>query len=201
MLHFGKNTNCYDITRIFELFIQGITYFANQKPSTKKPIYHRLASCGNGTESFRQMYHQCTDHMSSKTRSRVRRQIETCYIERLIYAEMYKHQTLFFPLLLTNTEKQDAGHEYRLKLTHLDFKTCFPTVEISVELADFIGKWPTTCIITRKKDGKTTQEKYVKLVNNREVKSYGRFVDCTLTSGNNKTKYKVQSFDKVERWI
>jgi hypothetical protein len=198
-LKFSNGARFYDFTRIFEMFIEGITYFKHQKNNPNKLVYHRLASCGDGSTSFRNMFNRCTNTSTSSANKRiVKKRIETCYIERLIYAEIYKEQTLFFPTSMT--DKQDKGHENWLAQTHDDFKTCFPNTKLSVTVSDYLGKWPTKCTITREKNGKVSTEEYTKIVNIGEIKSYGRFVDCKLVSGS-QTKYKVQSFEKADRWV
>jgi len=200
-LRFSKSARFFDFARIFELFIEGITYFKHQPNNANKLVYHRLASCGDGTQAFRNTFNRCTN--ITKNRRQVKARIETCYIERLIYAEIFKKQTLVFPKTMTNTEhdhKQDKGHENWLEQTHEDFKTCFPKTNIRVQVSEYLGKWPTKCTIIREKNGKISKEEYVKTVYNREVKTYGRPVDCKLFTGI-QTKYKVQSFEKEDRWV
>jgi hypothetical protein len=42
------------ITKVFEDFIKGITYFSDEVENRKQiPIYHRAASCGNSSEDFK----------------------------------------------------------------------------------------------------------------------------------------------------
>jgi hypothetical protein len=91
------NINKYtplNITRHLGEFIKGITYFSYQQPIDDAPIYHRLSSCGNGSIAFREKYNQCTAALTFKEKRNIKKQIETCYIERLIYNELYKDQIL-----------------------------------------------------------------------------------------------------------
>lgn len=83
-------------SKIFDEFIKGITYFGcsftlNCQP---KPLYHRCSSCGYSIDD-------CDN-------------IETCYVERLIFNEIYNFHELHFPKTIDDTDffeqSQDNGH-------------------------------------------------------------------------------------------
>lgn len=185
------------ITKQFDEFLKGITYFAFQIPPDKSPAYHRLSSCGSGTEAFRQAYNQCQKSMTKSKISRVKKQIETCYIERLIYDDLYKKQTLFFPTDGRSSPSQDVGHTHWLEQTKQDFLTCFPDVEIKVTIEEFDGTLPITLRIYKKIGAHSTEEVYKKSLNARE---YDPFVVGYLYRANRLIKMKVQTYDKRQKW-
>jgi hypothetical protein len=120
-------------TELFSEFIKGITYFQSHQLRNRVPIYHRLMACGPGNEEFRINFNQCTSTMDAASRKDIKKRIETCYIERLLYNEIYKKVELFLP----NQEiTQNPGHLNWLDETKGDFATCFPNVDIKVT-ADF----------------------------------------------------------------
>lgn len=145
------------ITRVFEQLIQGITYFADQvhAPTSgvlseeatasrnRRVIYHRLFACGDGSDAFRQTHLTCKQHgMSKKDRDAVKARIWRCYVERLIYDDLYRNMqsdALFRTSGTTNTPvpgnavlHQDTGHLEFLTKTLLDFQTCYPCLEVRV---------------------------------------------------------------------
>jgi hypothetical protein len=147
-----------NLTRVFEAFIRGVTLFYHQLPEDPvvfTPVYHRLQACGPGDDAFRKEYQQCTDLMDTRTRADVRQRIQTCYIERLIYNELYKVMSLHFPIQGTDGIEQDEGHRYRLDLVREDFKTCFPNLDIEISV-DFDMHLPVSLTIVRKIRGATS---------------------------------------------
>jgi hypothetical protein len=207
------------ITLFFEDFIKGITTFADQgAPGWKKPVYHRLTSCGDGAPDFRTRFNQCHPGMTRKARYAVRKQIERCYVERLIYDAIYIQQTLFFPDKGTAEPAQDAAHRAWLAQTHADFKTCFPTVDVRVTVDAFDGLMPTQMTIARIRRGAvTTIETYRRhtvvvaaaaaaaaalstVPSGMVAKQYSPRVECTLQTAKGVEKRKVQQFAKAEAW-
>lgn len=123
LLKIGK-TPPMRITKIFEEFVKGITYFSNETTNGEQPIYHRLASCGPRNDAFRNTFNQCT--RSNKREKRIlKEKIQTCFIERLIYDKLYTHQTLFFPASGNAQHTQDQGHVNWLAITKADFRRMF----------------------------------------------------------------------------
>jgi len=187
------------LTKIFEDFVKGVTYFKTENTNGEQPIYHRLTSCGPGTIAFRIKYNQCKN-LEKRDKRIAKERIQTCYIERLIYDKLYKQQTLFFPETGTSESSQNAGHVNWLKQTRDDFKTCFPNIEIEVELTEFDGLMPTKLTIKRcKKNGKCSTEIYKKEVIHGELKRYDDIVEC-FRFVNDIKKVKVQRFEKEEKW-
>jgi hypothetical protein len=99
------------ITILFENYIKGITYFSNEKENKNQiPIYHRASSCGNKKKNFRDLLKNNLINEEIK-----KSHIKKCYLERLIYDDMYREMSFHFPLELKNQElKQNKGHEYQL---------------------------------------------------------------------------------------
>jgi hypothetical protein len=205
------------ITKYFDAFVKGITYFAAQDAQNgndgRSPIYHRLTSCGNGTLDFRTRYNQCRSGMTRKERNAVKRQIERCYIERLIYDAIYTQQTLHFPERGNAEPSQDAGHRNWLQQTHADFKTCFPKVDVRVTVDAFDGLMPMQVTIERIRQratgsAATIKETYTRsLLDTRSVdpwggltKEYHPAVECVLYTAEGGQKGKVQGFFREEKW-
>jgi hypothetical protein len=153
------------VTRIFEQFIKGITYFQHHVLSDSYTvIYHRLEACGTGDDAFRRLYQQCTDDMPSQRRSDVRKKIETCYIERLIYDRIYKEVALHSTNIGTEDHEQDQAHRERLNIVKSDFKTCFWNLDIDVDVK-FDMHIPYEVTITRKlHDQVVSSETYTKTI-------------------------------------
>ena len=198
-------------TELFGEFIKGITYFENQQKATQFPIYHRLMACGPGnpgTEAFRIEFNQCSSKMDTAKRVDVKKRVETCYIERLIYNEIFKYVELFIP---GEERSQNKSHLWWLDLTKGDFATCFPDVDISVSVAFSkhlrVSK-PVTVTITRKIKGShtsTTTFKKTTDVQHDGTILYEPGVECikTLTNVNGKTSeyFKMQLFDmETKNW-
>ena len=57
--------------------------------TAEEPIYHRLSSCGNGTDAFRKMNQQCVSTMDSHEKNVIKHKIEKCYIERLVFDKLF----------------------------------------------------------------------------------------------------------------
>ena len=186
------------ITDLFINFIKGLTYFSNEL-SDARPIYHRLYSCGPYEDSHRQGNLICTAHLTKKEISRRRTLIERCYIERLIYNELWQKEAS------TQEASQDQGHMFRLDLTKQDFETCFPGTVISVKL-EYNDNMPAMLIMKKVVGGETTKIVYKK---NITITSYGHrlyedLVECTKevmnVAGIKKTFFKVSTFDRRNKF-
>jgi len=165
----------------------------------EQPIYHRLSACGTGDSSFRDKFNIC--HGKTKTEVRkIKHIIETCYIERLIYNQIYLDQTLFFPEKMNSEHTQDEGHTHWLNQTKQDFKTCFPKVDIEIVISNYFLNLPTKLEVIRKINGiESSREIYTKSILNVEEKTYDDFVECELIS-KGLHKFKIQRYQKEERW-
>ena len=77
-----------------------------------------------------------------------------------------------FPVKGDILHSQDSGHTRRLELTYNDFKTCFPNIDIKVNL-DFIQQFPRSLTVVKKVNGKTRYiEVYTKEVDVKENFNY-----------------------------
>jgi len=194
----------HPITTIFGEFIKGITYFAHHNLGipVSQPMYHRLHSCGPGDEAFRELYLQCTPNMDRHRRNEIKHQIETCYIERLIYDQYYINHTLFFPEKADDSPKQNSGHAHRIDVTNEDFRTCFPNISIEVEL-EFDFWWPSKATITRYlHNNLISTEVYEKTLTIAPTgnRHYIDAVDATRTTAT--AKYvKVNHFAQPNKWL
>ena len=131
LLHFNTGSNNRaDIPALFAEFIRGITYFQNEEEQVeKRPLYHRLYSCGERGDSMYAALHRCNGTQSDDDRRVAEERITKCYIERLIFDEIYKHNTFFFPLTGTDVHGQNDSHIIRNEQTYADYKTCFPNID------------------------------------------------------------------------
>jgi hypothetical protein len=199
IFHIGKRVPTY-ISRRFEEFVKGVTYLKFQT-TIEVPVYHRLHSCGPGTDAFRKEYQQCTPEMQRMQRDEIKRRIETCYVERLIYNELYKYYTLHFPLSGTEQLEQDEGHVHRLEVTKEDFRSCFPNIEVKVDI-EYDMDWPVSLRIVRLLHGDIVSiEVYMKsiVLNGTHGKFYNPVVDAHRITKQN-TYVRTQSFDFIPNW-
>jgi len=88
--------------------------------------------------------------------------IETCYLERQIFDELYREFEMSYDG--TATPSQDEGHKHRLKLTKEDFKTCFPNIETIISIK-YDQHMPVTITITKTRNGIfSSSETYTKTI-------------------------------------
>ena len=124
------------ITFVFEDFIKGITFFNNEMENIKKiPIYHRSASCGNSSEDFQKKYFQCYNTNEPNEIKIKQEHIYKCYLERLIYNDMFKNLTFHFPKNLFNQELiQNKGHLFQLSKRAENFNKCFLGTDLNINI-------------------------------------------------------------------
>ena len=119
------------ITQVFEDFIKGITYFSDELENKKRiPIYHRAASCGNSSKNFKKKYLQCYNTQEPEDIKNKKEHIFKCYLERLIYDDMYKNIIFDFPVNLIsekakNFNKRFIGTDLTINIT---YKNHFPII-------------------------------------------------------------------------
>lgn len=189
------------VTPLFENFVKGITYFEYQKNLVNSvPIYHRFYSCGDGTELYRNDHMICLKGIGRREQNRRKRLIETCYIERLIYDALYRHETLHFPATGIQDARQDDGHLFRLDLTRADYETCFKKCRIEVEV-EYTDQLPMRLRVKRTKEGKeTSMEEYMRSYKfDRGSKIYDPVVECHKVVGDRQLM-KLQTFHKEVNW-
>ena len=124
------------ISHVFEDFIKGITYFSDELENKKKiPIYNRAASCGNSSEDFRKKYLQCYNTNIPEEIEKKKEHIFKCYLERLIYDDMFRNLTFHFPKNLTEQElKQNNGHIFQLSERAKNFNKFFDNIELNIDI-------------------------------------------------------------------
>ena len=128
------------ITKTFNSFVQGITYFQNQHVyNMNDPIYHRDGSCSPKNTS--NVNCQIDTKLKNNKNTRL---IETCYIERLIYDCLWTD--------LTQTQ-QDMGHIDWLTNTRNAYHTCLPAHEIQIKI-HYKSSQPIQLEITKYNQGK-----------------------------------------------
>ena len=211
-----KNILRYDdlkrrVTLIFEQFIRGITLFDNEM---KKPIaeiaYHRDASCGS-RDLDREQYkdtRSCKITHGNPTLKVNKKLVYKCYLERLIYDEMYKQYTLFFPDQWDQESYQDRGHRTMLEDVRKDFESCYPNVVLSVVIKYTTHNIPYFLEITKqsKKYQQVIEiETYIRV--EQENNDITRYEDMYLETVNCEKHvrgmrlYKTQTYKKgSQRW-
>ena len=180
-----------DIPKIFAEFIKGITYFSNEEDIHARPIYHRLYSCGERGDAFYTALHTCSDTQSPEDRRIAEERIYKCYIERVIFDNIYKHSTLFFPKTGSEIHSQDIEHQRRLIQTYEDFKTCFPNIEVKIHI-DYIQNIPKVLTIIKKISGKI---RFTEVYSKEES-----FVKCIITKSSG-VFMRLNTFDTIGRTV
>lgn len=134
------------VSDLFDEFIKGITYFSNQQRyNVIQPAYHRESSCSRkGTPNKK-----CTSQDRKDSLD-----IERCFIERLIYDELWNHMM---------SSQQDIDHLNWLQDTKNAFKSCFPDTDIAVVLTRFHDNFPICVEIFKKTGSKVKTERYTHL--------------------------------------
>ncbi len=110
------------VTQIFNEFLKGITYFSNQQPINNQPVYHRP---GYSCREKQQPNEECQQTNTNANRQSKKARIRICYIERLVYDELWS-KLLFSP--------QDIGHIQWLGDTKKAYQTCFENKNLFIEL-------------------------------------------------------------------
>lgn len=187
-LKYNKNIPTH-VTNLFENFITGITYFRNEQEQAI-PIYHRLYSCGPYENTYRQGNLVCTDDLSKKKLNRRKSLIERCYIERLIYNNLYIEESLHFPKTGVQENEQNEGHLFRMDLTKKDFESCFPNTKINIDI-EYSDNFPFKLIINKinpKEELTLTYNKSFTIMANGN-KIYEDAVECIKHDHKNNKKY------------
>ena len=143
------------ITQVFKDFIEGITYFSDElENKIKIPIYHRAASCGNSSEDFKKKYFDCYNTNTPEEIEIKKKHIFKCYVERLIYDDMFRTLSLHFPSTLNNQNlKQNKGHLFQLSERAKNYNKCFLNINIIIEL-EYDNNLPIILKINYIKDNK-----------------------------------------------
>jgi hypothetical protein len=187
-------------TPIFENFIIGITKFTDAKQERAFPSYHRSESCGPYEENqrFRQSNKNCLKkNISTKEIQRRKAIAERCFLERLIYDEIYKQ-------CCCHTETQDKGHITAIKQSQEDYMGCYPGQDIKVHVEMHMNL-PHTLVIEKYQNNKlvVTEKYHRQLVSNNNVIRQNFAIECEKEDHKRHRKYfKCQSiYRPEERWI
>jgi len=159
-------------TQLCQEFCKGITYFENDGPILESPFYHRKSSCGTKTKQASEKFKH------DATKEYVRR----CYLERLIYDQIYTH-TLHF---------QDIGHEYELKVIEQLYQKFFSysSIDVRIKYRDMI--YPINVMIIHSTPNGVVIEQY--------SKNKSKHVLCKKEHGGI-TYEKIQTFEHEESWM
>jgi len=188
------------ITIVFEEFVKGITFFETEMENKKKiPIYHRMASCGDSSDNYKKKYLQCYNNNIPEDLEIKRNHIFKCYIERLIYDNMYKELTLHFPITLNDKAiKQNEGHRHQITERAINFNKCFLEIDVKINIL-YDNNFPVYLVINYYKDNnEIKKESYLKST---YIDDYGntRYLEniyYTLNE-NNKETTKVITFTNI----
>jgi len=169
------------VTNAFNEFIKGITYFQRDHVNTDEPVYHRDGACPP-----RDMPNlKCAASISDA----VKKRIYTCYIERLIYDELW--------LQIMGTQ-QDGSHIRWLQDTKDAFRTCFPNTTIRISLRLSNGK-PDNVAIIDETDSDTTTELYEKAYFPFEAR-YDTQITAIKLQDSTVIAVKTNTYDREGAW-
>lgn len=174
------------VTKVFNEFIKGITYFDGEHLyNPHQPYYHRIASCPQ--EKNPNM--KCKSTNNNSTVKDISKQIEKCYLERLIYDHIWTH------IMQSN---QNIAHINWLDDTHKSFKTCFPDTDISVEIEYNSNDIPVFLSIQKQSGENEIIETYEKPYDTQD-QTYVYLVACYKVE-NDIVSRKLSSFTHNVDW-
>jgi hypothetical protein len=188
------------ITQTFNEFVKGITYFQHQEAyAANQPVYHRHGACApRGTDN-----HHCLPSNTVNARRVKKADIETCWIERQIFDEIwtYLHGT------------QDLSHLEWMSSTRRAYETCHPGVRASAHVAfDKETNLPVSVIIRKEYPDepgmRTVAEEYIKALAFDGPSPYGSVVIGIRTEKSSDggrrqvvQSRKTSSFDAPSEWV
>ena len=170
-------------TEEFNKFIKGITYFRmHMDGSVENPVYHREMSCGAKSLTYEVKFVNALTSASETEKQRIVMAIRACYVERMIYDQIY---TTYFHF-------QDTGHQKEMQnMNHLYNKHYkFAPLSVKVQFDEEDVKPVSVTIFGGDIDHVVVQE-YVKIRNS---------VQCKMNK-NGKLYTKQQTFDHEESWL
>ncbi len=186
------------ITQTFNEFVKGITYFQHQEVyAANQPVYHRHGACApRGTDN-----HHCLPSNTVNARRVKKTDIETCWIERQIFDEIwtYLHGT------------QDLPHLEWMSRTRRAYETCHPNVMVSSHVSfDAETNLPASVIIRKEYPNepgmRTVAEEYIKQLAFDGPSPYGSVVIGIRTEKSDGDRVvvrsrKTSSFDAPAEWV
>ena len=161
-------------TYLFNEFIKGITYFKNEQKLCN-PAYHRNESCGSKDIQSKAKFavYASTDKHTKETKKAA---IERCYIERLIYNDIY----------MNTFRRQDIEHMVELETIERLYEDLHGFNHIYIKVFYTKHTYPVKLVIHNVDD----KEEYTKV---------GDVVHC-MQYINGNTFSKVQTFDQEAPW-
>jgi len=176
------------VTNTFNEFIKGITYFAPVIANSEEPVYHRDGSCPP-----RDMPNLTCE--SDTLSPSIKKRVYTCYIERLIYDELW---------LQMMGMHQNAAHLRWLQDTTRAFRTCFTNTTVSVSIRLVEGKPDNVAITIEDDSGKTTElyeKAYFTVDAKYDTKITGIKAVSTASDGNlHVVAVKTNTYEKEGTW-
>jgi hypothetical protein len=161
------------VTKLFNDFIKGITVFS----SLSQPIYHRRRSCSSRGSP------------SNRTKEK---EIERCYIERLIYDELWEKYTQSF---------QDQNHLNWLEDTTNAYQTCYPNTVIKIRIN---YKFENLNTVDSFEMPYKLEIQWLENNNSKKYESYVKengIIECSKFD-ENQTPYYKQNTEQIENpWI
>jgi hypothetical protein len=173
------------ITRTFNEFVKGITYFAHQEVyAANQPVYHRHGACSpRGTDN-----HGCLPSNTVNARKVKKADIETCYIERQIFDAIWTH----------TQSSQDYRHLEWLRKTRKAYESCHPDTMLTTSVCFDERNMPMSVTVEKDNGSDTVTEEYIKLVS--PEGAYLDTVMCVRTRTNGVAQRKVSSFAAPTEW-
>ncbi len=164
-------------------FCKAITYFKTNNGLNMKPFYHRFESCGVKHLTIDEKF-KINLSNSELTIAEKKTYVKNCYIERLIYDDIY----------LKIIHEQDPGHLYELNAVSRLYQDYFPNESITVKVSYKDDYYPIKLTIITIIDDKVDLQYYSK------SKYDSNASECTRIAGNLKYE-KTQTFDEETAWI
>jgi len=167
-------------TKAFTEYIKGITFFKTELV-TENPVYHRSSSCGTGTLNIKQKFRHLKGYSLDSAQNN-REHVAKCYIERLIYGEIYE-------MLL---HSQDIAHKRELRIMERLYEDFYPGNNLRIHVKHYDGINPMLLIISNA----NYEETYEKNPSSNVVRCSKRY-----NGDNEKFFHKIQTFEKELPWI
>lgn len=112
----------FKTTKVFNNFVKGITFFSSEEVYDKgQPVYHRKGSCPKRGEPN----NKCESTNSNTTKLQKENEIRKCFIERLVYDELWAKIAM---------SSQDISHLQWLEDTRQAYQSCHKDSVIGIDI-------------------------------------------------------------------
>lgn len=167
------------VTRTFTELSKGITFFQSEQQQLRWPVYHRDVSCGTKHLATAQKF------VKTKFGPDMAQAISRCYIERLIYNEIFQNELGY----------QDIPHKIELDDVARHYDKYFPHSNLKVKIRFFHHMPITVDVITN-----DIIEKYTKTLDVNG--NYNDIVFCEKQErfGDKNSYVKFQTFAAETQW-